>query len=186
MIPPRMKHYLDKHRIQSRILSHEWTETLAEAAEVLGIRQEALAKAVLVVDDLGVFAVAMIPFHYNLDLERLILLAERPMTLVEGLMADRPFVDCEPGSHPPIGKPYNLETFVDISLRDLPEVYFEVGSHTCLVQLKQDDFQYLTADVSFGHIIEAPFRDRNTQASFLQKIFNVVKNRDFHKKKKAI
>ena len=179
MIPPRMKRYLDKHHIQYRMFSHERTENLEEAAKCVEISLHALAKAVLLIDQEGVFSVAMIPYLEELDLVRISRLADRPLGIVFGAGMNDPFVDCDPGSHPPIGEPYSLQTFMDISLRDFKEVYFEVGSHCCLVQVQQDDFQYLMADATWGHIIQAPVKHR----SFLHKILSVAKNRHAVQKK---
>ena len=185
MIPPRMKRYLDKHRIQYQMFSHARTESLEEAATAVGILSSVLAKAVLLVDQQGVFSVAMIPFAEELDLVALNRLTGRVMGIVSGALANHPFVDCDPGSHPPIGEPYNLDTFIDISLRDFQEVTFEVGSHCCLVQVQQDDFQYLTADAVWGHMTYAPLKRRHSHASFFRKILAVAKEHRPGQKKKV-
>lgn len=175
MIPSRMKRYLDRHHIQYQTVSHQRTKTLEEAAQVLGLPLTALAKAVLLIDQDGVFSVAMIPFTAELDLVALSALAGRPMGIVFSPVSNHPFIDCEPGSHPPIGEPYHLETFIDGSLRDFPEVTFEVGSHSCLVHVQQDDFQYLMADALCGQIIHRPIKSSRDHASFFQKILAVAR-----------
>src|SRR5260370_37444706 len=57
---------------------------------------------------------------------------QRPL----GLATDRELVelfrDCEPGALPPVGLAYGIDTILDQSLVDVPDVYFEAGGQQAL------------------------------------------------------
>src|SRR5260370_40407687 len=70
---------------------------------------------------------------------------QRPL----GLATDRErvdlFKDCEPGALPPVGLAYGIDTILDQSLVDTPDVYFEAGDHQALVHVTGSEFLKLMA-----------------------------------------
>jgi Ala-tRNA(Pro) deacylase len=57
------------------------------------------------------------------------------------------FPRCEPGAVPALGQAYDMETVVDRSLFDNPEVYLEGGDHLSLVRVSGSDLRQLMSDV---------------------------------------
>ena len=53
------------------------------------------------------------------------------------------FPDCEVGAMPPFGNLYEMETFVDESLAEDPEIAFNAGTHTELIRMAFSDFRRL-------------------------------------------
>lgn len=62
------------------------------------------------------------------------------------------FRDCEPGALPPLGRAYGIETIVDESLINSPNIYFEAGDHVALVHVTCKDFLRLMANARRGKI----------------------------------
>jgi Ala-tRNA(Pro) deacylase len=60
------------------------------------------------------------------------------------------FDDCLPGAIPPAGECYGLDTMVDDSIEDQPEVYLEAGDHETLVHMSHAQFASLTATARHG------------------------------------
>ena len=55
------------------------------------------------------------------------------------------FDDCERGAIPAVGECYGLDTLVDDSIEEQPEIYFEGGDHATLVRMSSRQFADLTA-----------------------------------------
>ena len=60
------------------------------------------------------------------------------------------FDDCVQGAIPPAGECYGLDTVVDDSIEDQPEVYLEGGDHETLVHMSHAQFALLTATARHG------------------------------------
>jgi hypothetical protein len=60
------------------------------------------------------------------------------------------FQDCVLGAIPPVGECYGLDTVVDDSIEDQPEVYLEGGDHATLVHMSHAQFASLTATARHG------------------------------------
>jgi Ala-tRNA(Pro) deacylase len=60
------------------------------------------------------------------------------------------FADCELGAIPPMGRAYGMETIVDDSLAEQPDVYFEAGDHVSLIHVNAMAFQRLMAGARHG------------------------------------
>ena len=61
------------------------------------------------------------------------------------------FPDCSIGAIPALGTAYGMNMVVDDSLAEQPEVYFEGGDHTSLVQISAEQFSWLTQKAAHGH-----------------------------------
>jgi Ala-tRNA(Pro) deacylase len=60
------------------------------------------------------------------------------------------FKDCDLGAIPPCAMSYGMQTYVDESLFDEPEVWFEAGDHMELVHMQRDQFMTLMSDAESG------------------------------------
>ena len=58
--------------------------------------------------------------------------------------------NCVPGAIPPVGECYGLDTVVDDSIEEQPEVYLEGGDHATLVHMSQEQFAGLTSTAQHG------------------------------------
>jgi HD-like signal output (HDOD) protein/prolyl-tRNA editing enzyme YbaK/EbsC (Cys-tRNA(Pro) deacylase) len=171
-----VKHFLDHHRVSYRILNHERTNSLAKTASILDIDQSQVIKAVLLKESSG-FVLAVLPLNYQLDLARLSLQMNQFFEIVTAAESDKFFRDCEPGVHTPFGEAYGISLILDKSIEKLEMVYLEVGSHTTLIQLSMDDFQFLTSGapyLSFAVPKCANENEEDNEEEF--KIFNETKS----------
>ncbi len=148
-----LKKFLHKHRVQYRVLHHDRTTSLEEAARATGIDRNQMIKASVLWDGNG-YVMAVLPLSAKIDAFKLKRQLHRPLQLVSRHEIDRLFPDCEPGSHPPIGEIYHLDWVLDKSLYQLNSVYFESGCHTSLVQISTDDFLFLSSGAFY-----CPFAD---------------------------
>jgi Ala-tRNA(Pro) deacylase len=80
----------------------------------------------------------------------------RQLNRALGLATDRElaelFKDCEPGALPPLGLAYGIDSILDQSLADAPDVYFEAGDHQALVHVSGGEFLKLMANAPRGQI----------------------------------
>ncbi len=140
----KVKHFLDSHHVSYRVLQHQRTATLEEAVRVLGIDPRQVVQAVLLKDRLNV-ELAVFPLGHQIDLMHLFRQTGRLFGILSNKDSDKFFKDCEPSSRPPFGKAYDISLILDKKLADMEQIYFEAGSHTALIQITKDDFQFLTA-----------------------------------------
>jgi len=138
-----VKHFLDSHEVSYRVLLHERTAALKEAAHILGIESRRVIQTVLLRDIEGV-VMALLPLDHQIDFRLLSQHTHRVFERISDKEADRFFQDCEPGSHPALGNAYGIRLLLDKNIDALETVYMEVGCHTLLAQLKLEDFQFLT------------------------------------------
>ena len=62
------------------------------------------------------------------------------------------FKDCEPGALPPLGLAYGVDTILDQSLVDAPDIYSEADDHRALVHVSGSGFLKLMANAPRGQI----------------------------------
>ena len=135
------------------LISHARTGSALHTAEAAHVPGDLLLKGVLLSDS-GGYVLAVIPATYHLELERMNELTGRSLALVKEEEVYDVFSDCEPGSVPPFGEVYGVETLLDYRIEEQPEVYFEAGSHGELVRMSWEAFRALLGDVSrvrLGH-----------------------------------
>ncbi len=126
------------------VRGHTATESLEEAARTCGVSFRRFVRAVLLKDAHGPLLVVL-PLTYLIDFHAL-----------EGLLGRRPvpasadetvaaFPDCEPGTVPPLGAIYGIETLVDPSVYDSEDLCFEPGVHNVVVHIRRSGFRRLQA-----------------------------------------
>lgn len=140
-------------RVDYEILRHHRTSTALGAARTAHVDPCALAKAVVLQDQIGPL-LAVVPASERLDVERLRAALRRPaLDFLPEDQLDQLFYDCEKGAIPPLGPDYRVPTIVDTRLRDLEDVYFEAGDHVDLVHVDQTSFRALLRGAEYLDIV---------------------------------
>lgn len=150
-IAASIKQFFSQYKIRYQTFAHARTVTLEQARSALNINANAFARSVLLGDEHG-YILAVVPLSRKLDFSLLNKRLKRNLTVIQGSQVDRIFHDCEPGSHPVLGDAYGLRTIIDTSLSRLPYIYFEPGTHTCVVRISQLDFRFLQSKTIWAPI----------------------------------
>lgn len=124
---------------QYDILQHPHSHSSLETAETAHIPGDRLAKTVLLGDKDGYIA-AVLPSTYHLHLAELAHRTGRQLALASEDELREIFKDCDVGAIPPVCTAYGLQTWLDDSLAEQPDVYFESGDHEALVHMHIDQF----------------------------------------------
>jgi Ala-tRNA(Pro) deacylase len=144
-----LKKYLTKKRVKYEIVSHEPTRSSIRTAEACHIPGDRLAKAVLLRDDMG-YAIAVLPASRHIRLADLKLQFGDDVRLASEREIVELFSDCARGAIPALGECYGLDTVIDDSIEDQPDIYIEAGDHATLVHMSQEQFADLTSTAQHG------------------------------------
>jgi len=145
-----LKDYLENQDIRYDVLAHEKTRTSTETASVAHVPGDQLAKTVILEDDLG-YVMVVVPATHQVEMSAVDDQLRRRLTLAHEVEFPRLFTDCDLGALPPVGDAYGIETMVDDSLAEQPDIYFEAGDHELLVHVTNEQFDTLMADAMHGH-----------------------------------
>jgi len=133
------------------MIAHERTRDSSHSAHAAHIPGDRLAKCVMLEDDHGLphGSSAGQPqggprCHASSAQSRARLATDRELVEL--------FKDCEPGALPPLGLAYGIDTILDESLVDAPDIYFEAGDHQSLVHVSGSGFLKLMANAPRGRI----------------------------------
>ncbi|MEE8428134.1 MAG: YbaK/EbsC family protein [Gammaproteobacteria bacterium] len=143
--------YLTERRIPYDVLSHSHTGSSMETAQVAHIPGVRVAKSVVLEDDHG-YVMVVLPASRRLDLGELHHQLKRPLGLVSERELSALFQDCDMGAVPAVGPAYGIETVVDDTLVEQPDVYMEAGDHEQLIHLSGEDFESLLEQAQYLHI----------------------------------
>jgi Ala-tRNA(Pro) deacylase len=149
-IADTVKNYLAQKSVAYDMVAHPHTGSSHESAEASHVREDHVAKAVIVRDKAG-YAMVVIPASQWVETKHLYRELDRDFELVNEDELAQLFPDCESGAVPPLGPAYDIETFMDEALTTLANVYFEAGDHEHLVHTSGDDFRQLLSGVRHGH-----------------------------------
>ena len=148
-ISPTFQRYLATKNVVYDIAIHEPTKSAMRTAEACRVSGDRIAKAVVLRDEYG-YVLAILPASHQIRLDDL----RRQLGLDVDLAAEHEieelFDDCVPGAIPPVGECYGLDTVVDDSIEEQPEVYLEGGDHATLVHMTHSQFASLTATARHG------------------------------------
>ncbi len=150
-ISSALHQYLNRAGVPYEVTLHERTNCALQTARTASISADMLAKGVLLRRANG-YLLAIVPASRQVRLEEVGDCLHEPVCLATESEVSELFDDCEPGSIPPIGEAYGVQTIVDERLEGLHDIYFEAGDHYSLVHLKGQDFDELTADVLHAQI----------------------------------
>ncbi len=146
-IAPRLQDYLAEHQIAYEVLAHTRTMTSATTAQAAHLPGRSVAKAVVVADENGRYAVAVLPATAHVQLTRLEReLHESGLHLAAEPELGKLFPDCALGAIPALGEAYGLPTIVEEELVAQPDVFFEAGDHQHLVHVTQGEFGRLIGE----------------------------------------
>ncbi len=127
------------------VLMHPHTSSSGESAEVSHIPGTRLAKSVVLEDEQG-YVMVVVPASQRVDLGALHRQLNRNLGLATEVELERLFNDCEIGALPAIGPAYGIETLVDDTLAEQPDIYFEAGDHEQLIHVSAEAFETLLGD----------------------------------------
>ena len=145
----KLTQYLTSHGASYDELPHALTMSSLRTAEACHVSADCLAKAVVLQDD-GGYLLAVLPASHHLRFQALEKQRHQPVRMVTEDEIGRLFPDCAPGAVPPIGAAYGLDTIVDDSIAERPDIYFEGGDHETLVHMSGPAFRALMADAQHG------------------------------------
>lgn len=145
-----VQRYLAEHSVDYALVRHPHTGSSHETAEAAHVREDHIAKAVIV-KDLAGFAMVVVPASNKVDMEHLRKELNRELHLGTEDEIGNLFGDCEKGAVPPLGPAYGIEVYLDEALMSLANIYFEAGDHEALVHVSGDNFQALLGGVRHGY-----------------------------------
>jgi len=144
-IATAVQEYLEQEHIGYDVVTHVPTLDAVHTAEAAHVPYHELAKAVVLEDDRG-YLLAVIPASRRVDLHSISQELGRELMLADEVTLAELFADCELGSIPPLGPAYSMDSVVDSSLVDNPNVYFEGGDHFSLIHVTGREFRRLVAN----------------------------------------
>jgi Ala-tRNA(Pro) deacylase len=148
-IAKTLQKYLTKKHAEYELVAHEPTNSSMKTAEACHIPGDRIAKAVLLRDDMG-YAIAVLPASHHIRLSDLKRQFGDDVRLASEREIVELFEDCARGAIPALGECYGLDTVIDTSIVDQPEIYIEAGDHATLVHMSQEQFADLTVTALHG------------------------------------
>lgn len=139
----KLKEYLDNHNIKYVTIRHSEAFTTQEVAASSHISGREMAKTVMIKID-GALSMAVLPANHQVDFY---LLKKALGANTVDLAAEEEFRDifpnCEVGGMPPFGNLWDMDVYVEQSLREDDFIAFNAGSHTEVIRMKYEDFERL-------------------------------------------
>jgi Ala-tRNA(Pro) deacylase len=148
-IAPTFQKYLATKKVAYDLVPHEQTKTSMHNAEACRISGDRVAKAVVLRDGDG-YVMAVLPASHHIRLRDLRKQLGLDVDLATEHEIEELFRDCAPGAIPPAGECYGLDTIVDDSIEEQPEVYLEGGDHATMVHMSQTQFASLMSMAQHG------------------------------------
>lgn len=145
-----LKVHLEARQVGYELVAHPHTGSSHETAAAAQVREDHIAKGVLL-KDAGGYLLAVIPGDSWVRLHGIRDELDRPLEIAPEADVVRIFSDCDAGAVPCTGTAYNIETIVDEALAALAFVYFEAGDHEHLVRVDADGFRVLMSGLRHGH-----------------------------------
>jgi len=149
-IADTVKNFLAEKSVNYDLVAHPHTGSSHETAEASHVREDHIAKAVMVKDASG-YAMLVVPASNYVEMKHVRKELDRELKLVAEDELAKLFADCETGAIPPLGPAYNIESYLDEALNMLANVYFEAGDHEHLVHISGDGFKHLLSGIRHGH-----------------------------------
>lgn len=139
----RLTEYLDAHRIKYEKLTHSPAYSAQEVAAKAHVSGWELAKTVVVKLD-GVFALSVLPASEQVDLDYYAdVVGARKAVLATEEEFKNMFAGCDLGAIPPFGNLFGLKVYVAPELAEDEQIVFTAGSHTELIRMDYEDFDWL-------------------------------------------
>ena len=148
-ISSTLKDFLDQHRIVFELIPHPHTGSSMETAEQAHVPGHQLAKAVILKEE-NKYLMVIIPSVEHVDLDVLRQHFGHKVEMATENELGELFPDCAIGAIPPIGAAWNMDTFLDESLLEDHDVYFEAGDHEDLIRVSGEQFRQLLGNITCG------------------------------------
>lgn len=150
-ISAKLQNFLAQKGIPYDIVAHRHTKAAVDSATTAHVPAENLAKAIVLEDENG-YLMAVVPATHHVNLGKVSKVLGRRFGLATEPELKSLFADCELGAIPPVGQAYGMDTIVDDSLTECPDVYMEAGDHEDLLHLRGASFLRLMQDARHEHI----------------------------------
>jgi Ala-tRNA(Pro) deacylase len=135
-----LKDCLQHKGSQYDVVQHPHSFSSMSTAEAAHIPGDRLAKTVVLGDSTG-YAAAVLPSTHHLRLSELRdITGRQQLELATESEVRELFKDCELGAVPPVTVAYGMPTYLDETLTQQPDVYFEAGDHEELIHMRTDQF----------------------------------------------
>ncbi len=155
-IPAHISKFLSSQNVTYQSCTHSRAYTAQGTAQAQHLSGKKLAKVVIVVADNRRLIMAVVPASYRVDLDRLgQLLNTSWIRLASEEEFRDAFRECELGAMPPLGNIYHLDVWIDETLKSLPDIAFNAGTHSEIIQMSFADFEQLVRPqvASFGALL---------------------------------
>ena len=138
----RLQKLLEENKVPYEVLPHRAAFTAQRVAQETHVPGRMLAKAVIVREPDGAYYMAVVTAPAHVDLGMIHHVSGHPRgTLASENELLMLFPDCEVGAMPPIGKLWDMPTYIDVVFRDHDDIYFQAGTHHEVVKMTWYDFE---------------------------------------------
>jgi len=135
-----LEQFLKNREVWFEVIKHRPTFTAQTTARALHIAADEVAKTILLRAD-GHDVLAVVPAGASADLSAIKkLLKTDDVTLVYESDLLAKFPDCEEGCLPPFGSQYGMQTVLDESLSNEPEIVVEGNTHAEAIRIRYQDY----------------------------------------------
>ena len=141
-IPTKLIEFLNQQKVRYTVLHHPEAFTAQELSAIEGVKGRNHAKVVIVKTGANLLMVVL-PADHRIELDRLDKLTGQGTVLATEAEFKASFPDCAPGTMPPFGKLYGVETWVDTGLTNNEFIVFEAGTHTDAIRMSYTDYARL-------------------------------------------
>ena len=150
----RLKEFLDTHQIKYITIDHSPAYIAREVASSTFVPRREFAKTVMVKTD-GKIAMTVLPASHHADLEKLATASgAKKVCLASEQEFGQLFPGCEIGAMPPFGNLYDMDTYVDVTLKDDDEITFNAGTHAQVIRLAFDDYHKLVQPTIYNFSVK--------------------------------
>lgn len=144
-IATRLHWYLGKSHADYDEIHHAHSKSSRESALEAHVREEQVAKCVLLEDERG-YVNALLPANRFVSLQRIRDELDRELEFATEGEIGEIFFDCDVGAIPGMSEPYGIPTIVDQALLDQADVYFESGDHETLLHMSHSEFARMMSE----------------------------------------
>jgi len=142
-ISPKLKKLLESKAVEYEILQHSQAFTAQEIAGAQHVPGKMMVKSVIVKFD-GQNVMCVLPAVHMLDFDKFkVVTGAGDAALATEEEIAQLFPDYEIGAEPPFGNLYEMDVYVDKTLKEDADIYFNGGTHTDIVKMKYEDYEKL-------------------------------------------
>jgi Ala-tRNA(Pro) deacylase len=163
----KLEQLLEARHVTYSTLEHDEAFTSQDVAHAVHLSGRKIAKVVALRDDRGRWLLAVLPAPWRIDLRSLSALSgHHELRLATEHELARRFPDAEPGAMPPFDELYHVPVFVDVSVADERDIFFEDGTHHGVVGMRLADYLRVAEPITGRFAVEAsPVAARRVSSS---------------------